>query len=120
MASLMVATRVAFARHRVRDVVDGAHRVSGVLRWATPFRTRGDTRDRAQALAHTWSGRIPGCSCLHRAVSTQLWLAAVGVESRVVLGLRKRETIEGHAWLELASPPQTLFDDDEDGYPVLL
>ena len=47
------------------------------------------------------SKRIPGSHCLHRAVGLNVLLGFEGIPSNVVVGFRKREKIEGHAWLEI-------------------
>lgn len=120
MGALVVATRTTLARRLIRDVVLDANRIATTLCWASPLAPNDDTVERARALAYRWSDLVPGASCLHRAIATQVWLAAYRIETRVVLGIRKRDELEGHAWLEVQHPNGVLFVDDDDGYPVEL
>lgn len=77
-----------------------------------------------EKLAHLqrWSNRIsnrlPGSHCLHRAVGLNLLLGFEGIASEVVLGFRKRETIEGHAWLEVhvRGNSHILFSSVDEGF----
>lgn len=62
---------------------------------------------------------VPGANCLHRAFALRVWFGSQGVESRIVIGFRKRESFEGHAWIEIAcddGSTVTLFCTDADGY----
>lgn len=43
---------------------------------------------------------VPGSTCIHRAIAGQRMLVRRGVAARVVVGLRKRAELEGHAWIE--------------------
>lgn len=122
MAALVTTSRVLLSRMKIREVVWLSDRAAATLRWAPLLRENEDTLARGRALAYRWSSIIPGCSCLHRAVSTHVWLAAFRLDSRVVLGIRRRAELEGHAWLEVYLPDAAtlLFVDDEDGYPTEL
>lgn len=121
MAGLMSTTRVLSARLRVAEIVALSRRVATTLRWTSFVRPNHDTLARGRSLAYRWSEIVPGCSCLHRATSTQVWLSACRIDSRVVLGIRRRERLEGHAWLEvyLDDAATLLFVEDE-GYPTEL
>lgn len=72
----------------------------------------------AELLAARASKLVPGAECLHRALACRVWLARRGVDAEIVVGLRKRGAIEGHAWLEVDTPegPRTMFKGDDDGY----
>lgn len=122
MAALMAASRVLSSQVRVADLLDISRRAASTARWTSVLRENPDTLARGRALAYRWAGVVPGCSCLHRATSTQVWLAAFRIDSRVVLGVRRRNALEGHAWLEvyLEDAATLLFIDDEDGYPTEL
>lgn len=122
MGGLMVAIRVLLSRQRVQDVIGLSDQIATPLRWISPLREREDTLARGRALAYRWSEAIPGCSCLHRAIATRVWLAGYRLETRIVLGLRRKDKLEGHAWLEVFLPDAAtlLFIDDEDGYDAEL
>ncbi len=64
------------------------------------------------------SNRIPGSHCLHRAVGLNLLLGFEGIASEVVVGFRKRDTIEGHAWLEVTvrGNSHILFSSVDEGF----
>jgi hypothetical protein len=113
----MTTSRVLLSRMRVQDVIQISDATASLLRWSSRLPENPDTLARGRALAYRWSA-IPGCSCLHRAVATNVWLSAFGMPTRIMLGLRKREELEGHAWLEvyLGDAATLLFVDDEDGY----
>ena len=57
---------------------------------------------------------VPGSTCIHRALAGQRMLLRRRVEARVVVGLRKREELEGHAWIEIGAdaPKLRLFVED--------
>jgi hypothetical protein len=78
-----------------------------------------DRLELARIAAFRASRFIPGANCLHRAFAVRVWLATQGVEAAIVLGFRKREDLEGHAWLEIPTATGRvlrLFCTDEDGY----
>lgn len=122
MGALLASARVILPRTKVQTLVSLSERSAKLLAALTPFRAHDDTLARGRALAYRWSGRIRGAHCLHRAVATRVWLAAYRIDSRIVLGFRKRDTFEGHAWLEvpLADAATLIFVADEDGYEVAL
>ena len=122
MAALVGTSRVLLERERIRDVLRLAERAAATLRGTSLLPEHPETLARARALAYRWSKIIPGCSCLHRAVSTQVFLGAFRMQTRVVLGVRRTNALEGHAWLEvhLGDAATLLFVDDTDGYPVRL
>jgi hypothetical protein len=122
MAGLMAASRISIRPGQVRETVEQFDRAAKVVRWISPVREHPDTTARGQALAYRWSRAVPGCSCLHRAVSTSVWLAGFRIVSRVVLGVRKRDALEGHAWLEvdLGDAATLLFLDDDIPYEITL
>ncbi|MFU8803476.1 MAG: lasso peptide biosynthesis B2 protein [Bradymonadaceae bacterium] len=65
------------------------------------------------------SGVIKGANCLHRAFALRIWLGSQGIPSRIVIGFRKREALEGHAWVEIPLENDevlTLFRSETDGY----
>ena len=72
----------------------------------------------AVLLAARASRLIPGAECLHRALAGRVWLARRGVDAQIVVGFRKRGVIQGHAWLEIATPggSRCLFKSADDGY----
>jgi len=72
----------------------------------------------ASELATAAKALVPGARCLHMATAAHVWLAGHGVPSRVVVGFRKRDGLEGHAWLEvLVDELQiALFREDDDGF----
>lgn len=122
MAALMTTSKVLLTRLRVADLLVLSGRAATTLRWTSLLRENTDTLARGRALAYRWSRIVPGCSCLHRAASTQVWLGGFHLDSRVVLGIRRRDELEGHAWLEVYLPDAAtlLFIEDDDGYPTEL
>lgn len=122
MGGLIALSRGLSSALRVQDLVALSERAGATLRWTSPLRRREDTLARSRHLAYRWSRWVPGANCLHRATATRVWLAAYRMDSRVVLGFRKRESLEGHAWLEVALPEAVtlLFVSDDDGYEVAL
>lgn len=67
----------------------------------------------AKRAAGRASRLVPGAACLHRALAARVWLARRGIEAEIVVGFRKEGALEGHAWLEVASPtgPIEVFDE---------
>lgn len=122
MGGLLGGARLAVHRAKVQDVVRWSERAADLLRCTAVVPEKPDTLMRGRALAYRWSAVVPGATCLHRALATRVWLAAVGIDSRVVLGFRKRPHFEGHAWLEvyLEHAATLLFVDDRDGYDVAI
>lgn len=122
MAALMTASRILLATSKIRDVKQLAELSANALRMASPLREHHDTLARSRALAYRWSKVVPGCSCLHRALSTQVFLGAFRIPSQVSFGIRRREMLEGHAWLEvyIDNMATLLFVEDDDPYDVEL
>lgn len=60
----------------------------------------------------------PATTCIHRAVAGQRMLTRRQMAARVVIGLRKRADLEGHAWVEADGLDSVLrlFAGDEAGY----
>ncbi len=81
-------------------------------------RPAAEWQEIAELLAHRASRLVPGAECLHRALACRVWLARRGVDATIVVGFRKRGAIEGHAWLEIASPDglHTMFKSEGDDY----
>ncbi len=81
-------------------------------------KTDTDKLARLERWSNRISVRIPGSHCLHRAVGLNLLLGYEGIASEVIVGFRKRETIEGHAWLEVKvqDSVQILFSTVDDGF----
>ena len=45
---------------------------------------------------------VPGATCIHRALAAQRMLVGRGLQTEVVIGLRRQQDeIEGHAWIEV-------------------
>lgn len=122
MGALIAGARVLLPRTKVQTLVRMSERTAKTLAVVTPFHARGDTLARGRELAYRWSRRVHGSHCLHRALATRVWLAAYRIDSRIVLGFRKREAFEGHAWLEvpLDDAATLIFVADEDGYAVAI
>ncbi len=122
MAALMAGSRLLFGRLKVGEVLRLSSRAATALRWTSLLSRNADTVERGRALAYRWSALIPGCSCLHRASTTQVWLGAFRIDARVILGVRRRgEQLEGHAWLEVyANHDATLLFIEDEGYPTEL
>ena len=122
MGGLIALSRGLSTTLKVQDVVTLSERAGTALRWTSPLRQNDDTLIRSRHLAYRWSRFVPGANCLHRATATRVWLAAYRMESRVVLGFRKRNGLEGHAWLEVSLPEAVtlMFVSDDDGYEVAL
>jgi len=120
MAALMTASRVLLATSKIREVKQLAELTANTLRLSSPLREHYDTLARSRALAYRWSRVVPGCSCLHRALSTQVFLAAYRIQSKIAFGIRRRELLEGHAWLEVYvdNMATLLFVEDDDPYEV--
>jgi hypothetical protein len=120
MLAELAAARVASEMFSIEQLLKLA---GDAARWAGRFGVR-DRRpveewpEIAELLANRASRLVPGAKCMHRALAGRVWLARRGIAAQIVVGFRKRGTIEGHAWLELQTPEgtQTLFNADEDGY----
>jgi hypothetical protein len=123
MGGLIAASRgVRLADVKIQRLVGWSERVGSALRWASPLPEHHDTLARGRALAYRWSKFVPGANCVDRAVATRVWLAGFRIDSRIVLGFRRRNGLEGHAWLEveLTDAVTLLFVGDDDGYEVAL
>lgn len=122
MGTLLVVSRGLVSACRVQRALQWTEQVSNAVRWTSPLRRAGDTIPRARALAYRWSRWVPGANCLHRALATRLWLAAYRIDASVVVGFRKRDRFEGHAWLEipLEDAVTLMFVSDDDGYDAIL
>ena len=122
MAGLLATARAAVRRGSVQRIMSISDSLATGLRWVTPCRENHDTLARGRALATRWSSWVPGATCLHRALATRVWLAAFRVDSRIVLGFRRHDSLTGHAWLEvdLGDGVAVLFHDDPDGYVVAM
>lgn len=123
MAGLVAGSRGARAANvKIQRLVSWSETVGKSVRWISPFREHRDTLARGRYLAYRWSNIVPGSNCVDRAVATRLWLSGFRISSRVVLGFRRRDELEGHAWLEveLADAVTVLFVGDDDGYEVAL
>lgn len=122
MAALLAAARVGVQRGSVQRMLTVSERVADIVRIAGPFAEHEDTLARGRSLAYRWSEVVGGSTCLHRALATRVWLAAFGLESRIVLGFRREESLAGHAWLEvdLGDRATVLFHEEPDGYVVAM
>ena len=61
---------------------------------------------------------VPGSTCIHRAVAGHRMLTRRGIDARVIIGLRSRDALEGHAWIEIDAGHglQRVFVQDDAGY----
>ena len=82
------ARMVRFVAIRSTDVSESAHRVGAVLEDVSPW--------------------VPGAKCLHRAAAGRVWLAALGIQSQIVVGVRRDRRWQGHAWLEVSDDDSRL------------
>ncbi|TXD35418.1 lasso peptide biosynthesis B2 protein [Lujinxingia vulgaris] len=64
---------------------------------------------------------IPGARCAPRALAARHMLARRGIPSKLIVGLRLKPRPEGHAWLEIGTPPDLvrLFARDPSTYTPL-
>jgi hypothetical protein len=123
MAGLIACSRgIRLTQTPIQRLVEWSDRIGATLRWISPLRERPDTLARGRALAYRWSSVVPGANCIDRAVATRVWLSACRLKSRVVLGFRRRDGLEGHAWLEveLDGAATVLFIEDDDGFEVAI
>lgn len=121
MASLLVLSRALSEVLCVQDLALISDYAGSLARWMSPLRAKPDTLVRGSHLAYRWSRRIPGANCLHRATATRVWLGTYRVPSKIVLGFRKNDGLQGHAWLEVPveGASMLLFVSDEDGYEAI-
>ena len=89
-----VVSRAATPERAVRV----ACRVSQEV-WASRSRAREKEMDIERA-AHSWGRWMRWLDCMDRAIAVKWWMAARGEPAVLVVGFRKSETWEGHAWLE--------------------
>lgn len=120
--TLLGAARVTDALYGVSATIDTANRIAsaarilGAVRHQQPepaARRVSDTISRVSSL-------IPTTRCVHRAAAGRVWLACIGVESEIVVGLRRDERWQGHAWLEVIDGTEriVLFGEEVTFRPV--
>lgn len=101
---LLVASRVIASRHSVTETIELADRVARRARNLRFLRADVEveavTRDISRKLERA-SRHLPGILCLHRAAAGRVWLASFGIEARIVVGVRRDASWQGHAWLEV-------------------
>lgn len=97
---------------------------SGWVERGLPEAERRELARLAEGYAGRASSYLPGTRCLHRALAAQIWLARRGIDSEVVVGLRRSGDLEGHAWLEWDRGRETLFgeggEEEEKEYREIL
>lgn len=103
-ASLLAGARIVSARTTVVDTIAIADRAAscvGPLRFLRRTCGPPETARMVSSALETATRFVPGALCLHRAAAGRVWLASFGIESRIVVGLRRDSRWQGHAWLEV-------------------
>ncbi|GEM_PF-3692998 len=77
-----------------------------------------DALDHLESLSEKISSKIPRSHCLHRAIGLHLLLGLKGVSSTVIIGFRRGDSIQAHAWLEVKLPTKShfLFTSSNEGF----
>ena len=113
---LMIGSRVLLAATTTQNFVRITRRATDLI---PSFRTADPALlERVKSATYLASKLTPGSHCLHRAASAKCYLAFRGIGSQIVVGFRKRQTIDGHAWLEVDVDDgvAVLFASDDDGF----
>ncbi|WP_168210748.1 lasso peptide biosynthesis B2 protein [Persicimonas caeni] len=120
---MLIAIAIARLATEVFSIEQLLKLAGEAAQWAERFpsfdrRSPDEWAEIADLLANRASRLVPGAQCLQRALASRVWLARRGIDAQIVVGFRKRGTLEGHAWLELqlSGGPSTLFKGFEDGY----
>ena len=83
--------------------------------WMPPTIVQASRLETAERASERASRLVPGAVCLHRALAARVWLARRGVPTSLVVGFRRDDTLEGHAWLDVESrdgPSELFFEPD--------
>ncbi len=90
----------------VASILSRAVSPKDAVMWASRgARVVGAREERAGAMdveraVMRWGRVMRWIDCMDRAIAVRWWLAARGQASEIVVGFRRREAWEGHAWLE--------------------
>lgn len=116
MGAYVLGFRLLSFSRPIGSLVRLASELSDVLPASRSDRSVVETIRIAQGAARRTSKLVPGARCLHRALSSRLWLARRRIASEIVVGFRKGEGLEGHAWLEVETPTGPLAIFEQEGY----
>lgn len=109
--SLLGAARLYAARHTVAQTIALADDVADRVRVLRFLMGPADTVETTRRVARTLesvSRYVPGALCLHRAAAGRVWLATSGISSRIVIGVHRGASWQGHAWLEVEDNDDTI------------